>query len=463
MSYNTLQLIINQLFGLGIFYVLSTGLNKKDFGQINLVLAILLGIFNILSFGIDQLAVRKVASGAKVSGILYIYLFHVLATGCLFYTLLIGGYVLFPGYREFYHLLLLIGAGKLMLFFSTPFKQVVNGLERFKLLAYMSVVSNIIRCIALVVLSLVSRLNLLHALFVFVVGDGLEWLFCIILFKMNVKVRVHIRWAMPEYISLVRESLPQTGVVLITSALARFDWIFIGFMVSAVKLAEYSFVYKVFEMSTLPLLAIAPLLIPRFTKMVQNENIQAAELKLLIRAEIIIATMTILILNLCYGDFIDQLTKGKYGQVNLYTLFILSLCIPMLYLNNFFWTLYFAQGRMKMILTSFAVTLFVNVLGDIILIPIFKNEGAALAFLLACVAQSLYYLKQNSIPELNKTWTSIAMCLLCAILSGICTKFLLGPLWMVVPAAIILFICLLFATLQIKRTDFREVRGLLKS
>ena len=42
LSANTLQLIINQLFGLVIFYILSTGLDKNSFGQINLALALML-------------------------------------------------------------------------------------------------------------------------------------------------------------------------------------------------------------------------------------------------------------------------------------------------------------------------------------------------------------------------------------------------------------------------------------
>jgi O-antigen/teichoic acid export membrane protein len=132
---------------------------------------------------------------------------------------------------------------------------------------------------------------------------------------------------------LVKQSLPQVGVVLITSALARFDWLFIGFMVSAIKLAEYSFAYKVFEISTLPLLAIAPLLIPRFTQLFKDENYTGNNLKLLIRVEMIIATFTGLLLNMCWNPLIDQITGGKYGAVNSSTIFILSLW-PALHLKT---------------------------------------------------------------------------------------------------------------------------------
>jgi O-antigen/teichoic acid export membrane protein len=57
-----LQLVANQLFGLVIFYILSTSLSKDNFGLLNLALAILLGVFNILSCGMDQLVVKKIAA-----------------------------------------------------------------------------------------------------------------------------------------------------------------------------------------------------------------------------------------------------------------------------------------------------------------------------------------------------------------------------------------------------------------
>src|SRR5258708_3789972 len=148
LSANTLQLIINQLFGLVIFYILSIGLDKNSFGEINLALALMLAIFNILSFGIDQIVVRKVASGENPQHVLSLYLSHVLLTGTAFYALLLFGKGLFSPSISSYNLILLIGAGKLAIYFSTPFKQSAIGMERFRLLAYMSVISNIARACA---------------------------------------------------------------------------------------------------------------------------------------------------------------------------------------------------------------------------------------------------------------------------------------------------------------------------
>ena len=128
LSANTIQLVINQFFGAVMFYILSIGLEKPSFGQINLALAVLLSVFNILSFGIDQLTVKKVAQGDDVPHVIRLYIGHVLLTGLIFYGLLLLGYIVFKT-SPTYNLILWIGAGKLFIFFSMPFKQVCSGLE----------------------------------------------------------------------------------------------------------------------------------------------------------------------------------------------------------------------------------------------------------------------------------------------------------------------------------------------
>jgi O-antigen/teichoic acid export membrane protein len=461
LSANALQLIFNQFFGLVIFYILSTSLSKDSFGQVNLALAILLAAFNILSCGIDQLIIKKIAVGDDKQTMLSLYVSHTLITGLLFYGILLTGFILFPHHPSIYNLVLLIGIGKLMIYFSAPFKQVANGLELFKLLAWLLVISNFTRCVCLVVLALLHGINLTAIVAIFIIGDTLELAVGVYLFKRTVSIPLAIKWNKTGYMQLLRESLPQTGVVVITSALARFDWIYIGCILSAVKLAEYSFAYKVFEISTLPLLAIAPLLIPHFTKLFQQPNINMANFKFLIRVEMVVAAFMGLVLNIGWSPFIDGVTAGKYGVINVNTIFILSLCMPLLYLNNFLWTIYFVQGKLKMILTAFIITLVVNVAGDILLIPYYKNEGAAFAFLLGCVAQAIFFLQKNSISELNKIWLPLLICSACAFCSGSITRFIFVNTWIALPVSVIFYFVLLLATTQIRLRDRKNLAELI--
>ena len=462
LSANTLQLIINQLAGLIIFYILSIGLDKNSFGQINLALALMLAIFNILSFGIDQIAVRKLASGENPSTILSLYISHVLITGLVFYTLLFIGKLLFP-FINAYNIILLIGAGKLMIYFSTPFKQSAIGMERFRLLAYLSIISNIARACCLTILAVLHNITLRNVIIVFISGDLLELTIGIILFKLVTQLPLTIKWDKNNYAALLKESLPQFGVVMITSALARFDWIFIGIVLSAEKLAEYSFAYKVFEISTLPLLAIAPLLIPWFTRLFKDGGVpDTGKLKLLARMEMVIAAFTIMLINSCWSPVIDKLTAGKYGAVNEHTIFILTLCIPVIYLTNFLWTISFAKGRLKMIFTAFVITLVVNVITDIILIPIFKNEGAAIGYLAGYIAQTVYLIFKNDLKELNQVVYPLLICTTCACLSVFGAKLLFVNVWVEIGAAVSFYLLGVIVTGQLSLRDRKSLINLVK-
>jgi peptidoglycan biosynthesis protein MviN/MurJ (putative lipid II flippase) len=134
--------------------------------------------------------------------------------------------------------------------------------------------------------------------------------------------------------------------------------------------------------------------------------------------------------------------------------------MPFLYLNNILWTINFAKGRLKMILASFIITFLVNVIGDILLIPFWGNEGAAFAFLAACIVQTIFYIRKNNIPEFNNIWYSLVICISCALLSGFTIKMLLVNRWQAIPAAIIFYILLLFVTSQLRLKDRQSLKQL---
>ncbi len=399
-SSNTVQLVINQLFGLLIFYALSKGLDKNIFGQVSWSLAVLLTVFGVLSFGIDQVMVKKIAAGEGRQSIFTAYLFHVIFTGCLFYGSLLILYFIFPGIFSRQQVLLFIGIGKLLIFFSTPFKQLANGLEKFRVLLYMSVVSNIVRGTGLLWMSFTNSMSVNNVLLIFIVGDLAELLVCSIAGSTLLERSSRIRWDKKIHFLLLKESLPQAGVVAFSSIMGRLDWILIGVLVSSNKLAEYSFAYKVFEVSTLPLLIIGPILLPLFARIFQQNSINGKAVRepsFLLEWQITLASFMALLLNVCWVPVIDLITDGKYGTVNAKTIFILSASMPFLYLNNYLWTINFSKSKLKLIFYIMTATFAVNLVGCSILIPVLYNEGAAIAYLITIFIQSVIYFKVTPI------------------------------------------------------------------
>lgn len=446
-SATSLQVAINQLFGFAIFYILSLTFSKSIFGEINWTLAVLLTSFSILSLGIDQVIIKKIAAGEDPKLMLSLYFFHVLLAGSLFYLFLLILNFLFPLIFLKHYLLLFFGIGKLMIFFASPFKQLSNGLEKYKSLFYMSVCSNIIRGAALIVLSFFSVLNITTVIIIFIAGDFVELLLSLFITKRILKVSFTSNWNKKKYFNLIKESLPQSGVVIFTSAIARFDWIFLGILASDIALADYSFAFRVFEVSTLPLLIIAPVLIPRFTKVFQSKNVYSKatfnDFFALLKFEIIIASLVALLLNILWVPVIDFITHGKYGSVNRYTIFLLSLSMPFIYANNFLWSINFAQGRLKMIFQIFFITFFINVSGDIILIPFFSGEGAAVAYLLAIVMQFILFWIKTDLPQLQEN-KFIFLIPITAIAGAAVPLFIFEQTWLILIMSLCFFFLLLF-------------------
>ncbi|MBD0294860.1 MAG: oligosaccharide flippase family protein [Flavisolibacter sp.] len=455
-SANTIQLAINQFFSLLVFYFLSKGLTKDDFGELNWTLAIFISVFTILSFGIDQMIIKKVAAGENKGHALSLHLYHVITNGLFFYTLLIGLHFIFPGFFEQHSLLLLLGAGKLLLFFSTPFKSIASGQRFFRAVLYMSVSSTIIKGVSICFLFCRNNISLATVIPVFIVADCSELIFGLYLTRKILKVPLVLKFNGRAYWQLLREACPQIGVVVFSAALARMDWILIGFFLPANKLAEYSFAYKAFEMACLPLLVIAPLLVPYFTGLLtEGKSLDRHEnVHLLLRVEMAIACLFALCLNIIWNPFVDAITGGKYGAVNTTTVFILSTALPVLYLNNFLWSIHFSSGNTRIIFYSFVLAFSLNLLGNIMLLPFFGNEGAAFSYLLSIAVQTAFYFTQLK-EKMIIGRQSLLLCSVCAFCSGLISKYSTLNIWWLLPLSITVYIILLLCTVQLRKTDWQ--------
>jgi O-antigen/teichoic acid export membrane protein len=407
-SASTFQFVVNQLAALLVFYVLSSALDKEAFGQLNWALAVLLLASNLLALGLDQLALHKTAAGVDPALFFPAYLAHCTLAAVIFYALLMVMRWLFPTFYATHHLLTWIGIGKMLLFVVTPFKQLAAGREQFGLLFRMSVISGLSKAVVLSLLAFTGYLTVPLVVIVFAGSDALECAATVWLGRRLVPPRTGLfNRKRKSYKQLLAEAWPLLGVAVCTSAMARFDWVFIGFFRPA-RLAEYSFATKAFEVSSLPLLVIAPVLIPAFTRKFgqpwQPPGTTMQSLRTVVRLEMIIAGFTGMLLCGIWPLLADRLSSGKYGSVNLPVILVLAAMLPWLYLSNFFWTILFARGQNKPIFRVILISCLVNITGDLLLIPFTGNTGAAAAWLLSVVTQVVLYGRRLPAAEVRYAW-----------------------------------------------------------
>lgn len=371
--------------------------------------------------------------------------------------------MLFPSFFDQHNLLLILAVSQLLSFFSSPFKQLANGKEEFLTLAVMSSLSNIIRAVWIFWVIVFSVLTIQQVIVIYIVSSFAELAACICLLHYKMKVPLKIGVKMAEYRQLIKESLPQVGVVFLNAAIARFDLILLGLFSTSIMTAEYSFAYKVYELSPVPMLILAPVLLSRFSAYFSRNSDKSLlgrkdDLDMLVRFEMVFATLLPLILNIIWTPLVDWLTNGKYGSVNEFTFFILSLCIPFLYFTNLLWTIHFAQNRLSLIFKISSVTCLIIVAGDILMIPVMGAKGAAIVYLLAITTECILFFRTSILSRIEYIWRPLVCCLAISLAAGATAHFLTMPLPLKLTAGLLVYGSLLLITNMIRRSDLQVLK-----
>ena len=453
--FSFLQLFLNQGLAFLLFIFLSRSLNKEDFGLLNWSLALLLVIYSVLSFGMEQVLVRKIAEGGNVHTLVATNFLHLFFIGLIFQILLFilwiiqtGGMV--PGW------LLLLSLGKWALSMAAPFKSFANGKEHFGLLFFMSLTAGLVK-LGCIVFFFFESIDLHSTILIFVLGDTLELTVAMFLMRKKIPLTSLLCFNKRTYFQLVKECLPQLGIVIFAIALARIDHILLGIFSSPARVAEYSVAYKIFEMTGFPLLVIAPLLVPAVSRNREGARGQTNKLLQLLRLEMIIACFTMMMLNLLWSPVVDGLTNGKYGSVNAMTIFILSLSLPFLYINNLIWTIEFTRGNLRCILHVFAWTFSFNLILTVILIPLFGNTGAAIAFTTAMVLQSCLYVHRTRFNIPAPIFQKAASLFSIVIAIILCMRSFVGNVALASIVAVLLFVLAVFFLKEVRLQNFYSI------
>jgi O-antigen/teichoic acid export membrane protein len=459
-SASSVQVILNQALGLVIFLIISRWLDKSVYGELNWSLAVLGFITSLLSGRLEQIIVKKVASGDNPSKMLTLFSGHIFFSGMFFYLALFTGSLLFPAFFNQHSLLLVLAISHILSFFSSPFKQIAAGRQKFGWLAIMSSAANLVRAIWLVAILLFSSLTIHQVLLVYIFSSLAEFLISIWIVRTRMQVWINAQWAMQDYYILIRESLPQISVVFLNACIARIDWILLGIFTTQVVTAEYSFAYKIFELSPAPMLILGPVLLTRFSGYFSRNTESSLknkvfELNFLVRIEMLLATFLPLVLNVIWGPLIDWLTGNKYGAVNRINFLLLSCCIPLQYLINLFWTIHFSLNHLGLILRITAVTCTVIVAGDLLLIPMLNARGAAIAYLSAMIIEYFLYLRYSPFINLRDKILPLIVCMAIAFISGAAGYWLNMPVVLHLFLSVMIYGLLVFITGQFRKDDLR--------
>jgi O-antigen/teichoic acid export membrane protein len=240
------------------------------------------------------------------------------------------------------------------------------------------------------------------------------------------------------------------------------DWILLGLLSTSVITAEYTFAYRVFELTRMPIVILGPILFSRFSRLLADPDNtvlsdRSDDLHLMIRIEMILATLLPLLMSIIWIPLVEFLTHHKYGTVNKTTFIILSLSIPFHYLINFFWTIQFSKNKLALIFRITAIACFVIVAGNYFVIPMFNARGAATVYLCTMVIEFLLYIRYSDFIARQAVWKPLIICGGAAFLTGSLLEFLDLKLLLKFPLSIVIYFGLILLSGQFYKKDLHQV------
>ncbi|MFC0517077.1 oligosaccharide flippase family protein [Mucilaginibacter angelicae] len=384
-----LQALALQVLGSVFFYVISVYLSKDSFGAISWMNALSIFITTILGFGLEQVVIRRIAASQRSDWAAAAFLFHSLAAFLVTLTLLALLSLVLHG--EIYHVLPWFFIAQGLLFMGIPLKQFLNAKEKFTPYGVIAIISNSLRVCGAFYLVAVHQLQVRSIIMVMICTAGAELL--ALLIYVITKTDFSFKFRFQAYKKLIKESTAQYVSVIFDMSLSRMDWLLLGFMASKAVLADYSFAYRAYELSRLPMLIIAPVILPRLSRLMtlKPTNELQEQVNSFNTAELLLAMLLPLVFNILWTPVVGMITGGKYGATNAAEFLVLSLCIPLQFFINLLWSLSFSVKKYKAVSSVTVACAITNIALNLILIPLFNGIGSAVAFLITNILQAVLY------------------------------------------------------------------------
>lgn len=384
-----LQALALQVLGSIFFYVISVYLSKDSFGAISWMNALSIFITAILGFGLEQVVIRRIAASQRSDWAAAAFLFHSLAA---FIATLIVLWLLSLVLRgDIYQLLPWFFIAHGLLFLVIPLKQFLNAKEKFTPYGIIAIISNSLRVGGAFYLVAVHRLQVHSIIMVMICTAGGE--FMALLVYVITKTGFSFKFRFQAYKKLLKEATAQYVSVIFDMSLSRMDWLLLGFMASRSVLADYSFAYRAYELSRLPMLIIAPVILPRLSRLMASKPSSKLQEQVnsFNTAELLLAMLLPLVFNILWTPVVGMITGGKYGAANATEFLILSLCIPLQFFINLLWSISFSVKKYKAVSSVTVTCAITNIALNLILIPLFNGIGSAVAFLITNILQAVLY------------------------------------------------------------------------
>lgn len=455
--------VIMRVLSAFVIVMLARGLGTEGFGQYSFAMAFVAFFAVIANFGFHSILVRDVAKNKTLTqkyidniltlkilfGIVALFLIFIMS---LFINkpepVLIAVYI--------FGIEIVVGG------FTDILRALFRAYENMKFDAIAQIIEKVLWA-GLLLLVLFMKLTLLNVALAILLSSALglavSYFF---VSKYITKVKFEIDTVFWKHIII--QAWPFALMGLFSLINFKIDQVMISFIKGDLILGVYSAAYKIIDiLAVLPSLLLTSLY-PVFSRFdAENKPLLKKSFDLALRYVIILSIPVVI------GVFLlsNQIIMLLYGSEYINSISVLKILIfisLISFINAPLYVLLNAIGKQKSTMINTAFTALINIVMNLILIPLYSINGAAFATIIAEItflSLSYYQLKKSGfkLGLLSKAIKPVIAGLLMAVMVFLLIKW---SIFIIIPLAALLYFAVLFIFREFTHEDMELVRKVLK-
>ncbi|MGE0561078.1 MAG: polysaccharide biosynthesis C-terminal domain-containing protein [Flavobacteriales bacterium] len=311
--------------------------------------------------------------------------FKFLLSAIYFVITFVVGYVVGYGSERFM-MLLLLSVNQFFISLILFMRSNISGLHLFAMDSILSVLDKVLMIVFCGLLLWANVIDTPFSIFHFIYAQTFAYLitatvvFTIIIIKTKLFI---FQLNIPFLLVTLKQTIPYAFLVLTMTFYYRLDAIMLDLMLidGEQQAAIYAQAYRLLDASSQIGVLFAGLLLPMFTLMIYKKE-KLDDLLRLSFTLLFIPASVIAIFCLFYGNDIIGLLYDNNNQSSSNVLSILMFCFVAISGTYIYGTLLTSNGSLKQLNTIAVIGLFLNLILNFWLIPMYKAEGSAIASLI---------------------------------------------------------------------------------
>lgn len=380
-----LNLFIKPFWIFGIDRVVQNTVNETDYGIYFTLFnfSMLFAIF--LDLGLTGYNNRTIAQNNWLLSkyVPAIVSFKVGLSFIYFFITFLTGYWL--GYDAFrFHLLLWLSINQTLLSAMLYMRSNISALQLYKTDSWLSVLDKTLMIVfgVFMLYGNLFSITIMNFIYIQTLAYFITLLVvCILLFKKTHRFAFRIK--LPLFIVILKQTLPYALLVLVMTLYYRLDAIMLDFMLDdgTLQTSIYAQAYRIMDAATQIGVLSAGLLLPMFSRMLQQKKEVASLVRLSFKLIFVPSVVVTFMLYAFSGQIMDVLYPGHSGSAEV-VLQVLMCCFMSIAMTYIYGTLLTANGNLKLLNILCVGGLLLNLCLNWWLIPEYKSVGSAMASLI---------------------------------------------------------------------------------